>query len=140
MKVKCDNCHKQINVRPYKLKHFVHHFCSQRCYILFRVKKTLGERPRCLNPKCGRPVNSRGAKFCSQSCKLTYQWDTIWLHRTKGIDSKWRGQSRRKETFIVKCPPVMSLEFGAELKNLVTDMNYRTAYRGIGTIEIRHGA
>jgi hypothetical protein len=139
LKTKCDNCRKEISVKPYNMGRLKHHFCSRSCHSQYITNEVLKKRNKCLNPRCGRPVNSKNAKFCSQSCFFTYLWMTKWANRTKGY-SKWRDLQKGKETFIIKCPSVMASNFSMALKELVSDMNKEIAYRGIGTIEIRHGA
>lgn len=44
VKIKCDNCNKDIQVIPWNIENHQHNFCSQKCYWKFRSKYYIGEK------------------------------------------------------------------------------------------------
>lgn len=81
VKVRCDNCGKEIKLKPSVIKRTKRHFCSRECYNEWKLRSKKIKR---ICEICGKEfyvIPSRaakgGGKYCSQKCRV--------IAATKGI-------------------------------------------------------
>jgi very-short-patch-repair endonuclease len=129
IEVRCENCGKQLQRHPYRLKHAKHQFCSTQCEILYQYKS--GKFPRQINTDIERIMKEELIKrgfiegkdfihqfnlnnkflcdFCFPSEKLIIECHGDWHHanpkiyqnkKLHPIQKKTITKDRNKEKYI----------------------------------------